>query len=209
MTSRFIFSFLKISVSVLYYLLGAITVIILVTSILKLADGHKDKFWNINTNAFEFNVLAFDFKKADPPVYYAADSVVRYYDAKDRYKVEIAPASPMGYYVLFMKMVFLCLGIVILWHFKKIFKEIKLDQPFKFNITRRLKVLAALFIISDVLRILDYILFNAFLHRHITSPKFELLTDVGNGIITGFIIYIIAIIYERGTVLQDENALTV
>ena len=209
MTSRFIFSFLKISVSILYYLLGAFAIIILVTSIFQMTNGSTDKSTGWNTNAYEFDALAFNFEKAPPPVHYAADSIVRYYDANDRYKVEIEPASPMGYYVLFMKMVFLCLGIAVLWNFKMIFKEIKLDQPFKYNITRRLNVLAALFIISDVVRILDYLIFNAFLHRHITSPHFELLTDVGNGIVTGFIIYIIAVIYERGTTLQEEAALTV
>ena len=208
MSTKFIFKFFKIAITVLFYFLIIISVFVLFISVMNILGMNERSASKFDNNALNYDVLAVDIKKSEPAVY-AKDSLIRYRPINNKYTLNVEPASTMGYYLLFMKMVLLSIGIAILWNFKKIFTEITLAQPFKNTITRKLKIIAALFIIADVLRIIDYLIFNSFLQRHIPSPHFELLTSVGSEMINGLIIWIIAVIYERGTNLQEEVALTV
>jgi hypothetical protein len=163
---------------------------------------------NITNKAFSYEVLGLG-PKTEITERFSTDSVVSYHAVQNHFKVQITPNSGFGYYAFISGLLFLLLGIAVLWNFKKIFKETNLDHPFKASITRRLKILATIFIVSDVLKILNYIIFNSLLHQSVSSPRFELLTDIGNGIITGLIIFVISIVYERGTTFQEETALTV
>ena len=207
MPSKFILSFLRVSVSILFYLLLIITLIFTVTSILNISGNSQAK--KLTHKTFSYEVVAIDSKKTEIPSTVSADSLVAYHPIQNHYTVEVEPNSVFGYYAFLSKLLFMALGIGVLWNFKKIFKETNLDHPFRTSITRRLKILAALFIISDVLNFLNYLVFNSLLHQSIASPRFQLLTDVGNGIITGLIIFVISIVYQRGTALQEETSLTV
>ena len=207
MPSRFILSFLKICTSILFYLLVFFTLIFVVTSILNIAGNYQAK--NLTRKTFSYEVLAIDKKNTEIPSTVSADNLVSYRPIQNHYTLQVEPNSPIGYYAFLSKLIFLVLGIGVLWNFKKIFKETNLDHPFKVSIITRLNILAALFIISDILKFIDYLLFNGFLHQSVASPRFQLLTDVGNGIITGLIIFIISVIYQRGIALQEETALTV
>jgi hypothetical protein len=110
---------------------------------------------------------------------------------------------------VFYKLIQLLFATAILWIFKKIFKELKPDNPFKLNFVKYLKILAALFITSDLIRIPHYVIFNGFIHRSLPAPRFELLIEIGNGIIIGLIVWVVAVIYQRGVALQTENELMV
>ena len=207
MPSRFILSFLRVCTSILFYLLIFFTLIFVVTSILNISGNNQAK--KLTRKTFSYEVLGNDSKKQEAPAIISSDSLVSIRPIENHYTVQVEPNSAIGYYAFLSKLIFLALGIGVLWNFRKIFKEINLDHPFKPGITRRLKILAALFIISDVLKFIDYLLFNSFLRQSISSPRFQLLTDVGNGIITGLIIFVIAVIFQRGLALQEETALTV
>ena len=209
MGTKLIFRFLKVAVNILFYFLVVIALVILVTSVITIATGNGKAPDGLTNNTFTYQVMAFGSKNNQQAFTYSADSLMRYYGVKDRYTLQVAPNSAMGYYALITKLIFLSLGIWVLWNFKKIFQETNLDRPFRESIVRRLKILAALFIISDILQFINYFLFNSYLHQSIPSPHFKLVTEVGNGLITGFIIWIIAVVYERGAALQEENALTV
>jgi len=178
----------------------------LIASLIHIGNGNTKKLTN-----FTYSYDAKIFRKGDNevPFTYSADSTVRFHTLSDRFTLQIEPQSAIGYYALITKLIFLGLGIAVLWNFKKIFQETNLDHPFRYSIIRRLKILAALFIISDVVKLIDYFLFNSFLHQSIASPNLRLVTDTGNGIVTGLIIWIIAVVYQRGIALQEENALTV
>lgn len=208
MPTKFILSFLRVAVTILFYFMILVAVVILINSVSKIAFN--------NGPVTEFTGSQYDYKiktinKDDVPqtFTYATDSIVRYKSVTDQFTLQIKYGSAMSYYVLIMKMIYLSLGTGVLWNFKKIFQETKLENPFQYRIIRRLKVLAVLFIVSDVLKLLDYFLFNSLLRQAIASPKFQLISDTGNDIITGLIIWIIAVIYQRGIALQEENALTV
>jgi DUF2975 family protein len=207
MPSKIILSFLRISVSILFYLLVIITLIFTVISILNISGNNQAK--KLNRKTFSYEVVDIDSKKTETPYTVSADSLVAYHPIQNHYTIEVQPNSAFGYYAFLSRLLFMALGIGVLWNFKKIFKETNLDHPFRASIARRLKILAAIFIISDILNFINYLVFNNLLHQSISSPRFQLLTDVGNGIITGLIIFVISIIYQRGTAFQEETALTV
>jgi hypothetical protein len=208
MPSKLILSFLKVSVSVLFYFLAFVTVVFFLASIANLVGNANDTN-KLTGNSYNYEVRSFTPATAESSINHSTDGVASFHAITDRFIVQIQPTSVMGYYALVMKLLFMGLGVAVLWNFKKIFSQTNLNDPFNDSVTRRLKVLSALFIVSDVLKLVDYFAFNSFLHQSINSPHFKLITDVGNGTITGLVIWLIAVIYERGIALKEENALTV
>ena len=207
MKSTFILSFLRVAVTVLFYILLFFTLFFLGASIVSLAGNHNGM--ELTRKSYTYKVKAFGINNAAETSTYSRDSIVQYRRVADEYSVQVNPISSIGYFSLVMKLVFMGLGLGVLWNFKKIFTETNLKSPFKGQIIKRLKILAALFIISDLVNLLNYFVFNSFLHQSIASPQFQLLTDVGNGFIIGMIILVIAVVYERGKELEEENALTI
>jgi hypothetical protein len=207
MPSKLILSMLRVSVSIMYYLLLIYSVVFVVASILSISGNNQGNQFVRRT--FSYKVVAMGSKNTEPPSTYSSDNLVRYHPIQNHFTVEVEPNSVIGYYAFISHLIFILLGIGVLWIFKKILKETNLDHPFRSSITRGLKILAALFIISDILRFIDYLSFNSLLHQSVSSPRFQLLTDVGGDLITGLIIFVISIIYQRGTALQEETALTV
>ena len=208
MKARSILSFFRVSVSILFYFMFFFTALYLILSLLNLF-GKNIEGMQLSNTAYSFNRMSFDGKGPDADYTYSDDRIVGYQQISDQYKVRIAPDSAAGYYSLFMQLVFLGSGLWILWVFMKIFGEMKLDNPFMPNIFRRVKILALIFIVSDVLKFLNYFILNSLISNSIQSPDFELITTVGDGIITGLIIWVIAMIYQRGIAIQEENAFTV
>jgi hypothetical protein len=160
----------------------------------------------IQNNSFEVKAIG---QGIDSRFMYSKDSLVQYKPLKDHYTLKVKPDSFAGYYAMGIKLITMLLGIGILWNFMKIFKETRLDNPFRHTVTKRMKILAILFIIIDVLKLADYFFFKHIINQSLPSPRFQLITETGNGFITGLIIWIIAVIYQRGIELQEENTLTV
>jgi hypothetical protein len=200
-----IFSFLRVATGFLFYSLIVITVAVIVTSALKFSGNSI----GMAKSVFSYEVMGFGTNNGTPEIHYSADKLVQYTSIPNRYHLEVEPASVLGYYSFFSTVVNLLLGIVILWLFKRIFSEANLAEPFKPSIFKRLKILALLFAVSDVFKFAHYLIFSRLLHRSISIPEFQYITEIGNGIITGLIIYAIAVIYQRGLSIQEENALTV
>jgi len=200
-----IFSFLRVATGFLFYSLIVITLAVIVISLLKFLGNSI----GMAKSVFSYEVLAFGAENSTPEMHYSADKLVQYTSIPNRYHLEVEPTSVLGYYSFFSTVVNLLLGIFILWLFKRIFSEANLAEPFKLSIFKRLKMLALVFVISDVFKFANYLIFSRLLHRSISTPEFQYITEIGNGIITGLIIYAIAVIYQRGLSIQEENALTV
>jgi hypothetical protein len=208
MATRSLLAFFRIAVTILFYFLAVVTLFFLVNAAFNLSGKHIDTV-KLTTKAYSFEVIDFDTKASEQAYRYSSDSLMRYRPVKDHFTVQIEPNSPIGYYSTITTLIFLILGMGVLWTFMKIFKETKLDAPFLYSISGRLKILAALFIVSEVLEIINYFVLNRFLRTFVPGHHFELFTTVGDGLITGLIIWIIALVYQRGIVIQEENALTV
>lgn len=169
------------------------------------ADSRKGK----PEYAYQQKVMGFGLISKELSFTYSADSLARYQRLRNHYIVEIRPNSGIGVFNLIINLIFIGLGICILWNFRKMFLETDLNNPFTPIVVQRLRTLALLFIIYDVFNMIEYLLFNRLLNRSVSLPHFELITTVGSGILTGMVIWILAVIFQRGISLQEEIALTV
>ena len=205
MKHPFIFSFLRVSTGFLYYSLIVITLVVIGKAALTFSGNtFKD-----DQPIFNYEAMGLNLKGAKPPTNFSADSLVRYTGISNRFQLAVEPNSSLGYFSFISTLLSLMIGIAIMWRFKRIFSEANLVEPFKQSIFRRLVSLSILFALADLVKIARYIVLNNLIERSISTPEFELATEVGNGFITGLIIYAIAIIYRRGLAIQEENALTV
>jgi hypothetical protein len=208
MKSTWLISTLKLLFSIGFYLMAVVTICFLAGSVVNMIEKDKPAPVNI-TGGLSYEVLAFDKAKSPSHFIYSPDSTFRYQPSPGKFQVEAVRGSSLGYYTVLYKLIQLLFATAILWIFKKIFKELKPDNPFKLNFVKYLKILAALFITSDLIRIPHYVIFNRFIHRSLAAPRFELLIEIGNGIIIGLIVWVVAVIYQRGVALQTENELMV
>jgi hypothetical protein len=208
MKSKWVISTLKVLFNVGFYLMAVVTLCFLVGSVINMMEKNKPAPVNI-TNGLTYEVLAFGKSGNPSHVIYSPDSSFHYQPSPGKFQLEAMRGTALGYYTVFYKFIQLLFATIIFWMFGRIFKEIKPDNPFKLNLVKYLKVLAALFITSDLIRIPHYVIFNQFVHRSLSTPRFELLVEIGNGIIIGLIVWVVAIIYQRGVILQTENDLTV
>ena len=208
----------KFIVSVLFYffsfgfilsiLLGAF---FLVMSIINLNDKNKSDF---EPQYLHFENYISIYESGIPHVdySYSRDSTIRYMPVMKEFNVEVKPNTPLAYYDVFFKLIYICFAITITWFSLKFFHEIKLDKPFNFRFIKYLKIIALLLISLDILKFVNSLIFNQFIHRSDLNPHFQFPDHYyvfSPGIIIGMSIWILAIIFQRGVELQNENDLTV
>ncbi len=206
MSTKFILSILRVGTSFLYYFLIIITLFVIVKDVSRFFQQDSDNYISLDDTSY--------FKDRKPVIsksasLYSKDKIVRYQQATDLYKVEADLHSGLSYYYMSSTLVFLSLGIFLLWNFKKLFAGISTLQPFNSNLVSRLKLVGMIFILSDILGLIHYFVLGAFINHSLESPKMDLLTDKGYGFVTGLIILIIAMVYQRGVEMEEENRLTV
>lgn len=227
MKPQSVFSFLRIMTSFLFYIMIFLTVCVgvmgtLAFSGLKPESGNFQfshevmGFWSAEKQAdlYEVDVkgpLVFGASRKGGRTEKAVspDGLIRYSPIINRYQLEVKPNSVLGYYSFSVVLFNFLLVIGILGLFRKIFSEVTISTPFKPSIFKYLISLAVLFGLSDVLKLAHYVIFNKLIQQSLPKPDFDLITEVGGSFITGLIIYAIAIVYQRGLAMQEENALTV
>jgi len=206
MKPQLVFSILRVGTNILYFLMIILTIIVAVTCVLRIT-GVMDL--GDHQPVFTHEVKGFGETIPKSVVAYSPDKLVSYTTKPENYKLQVGPNSAMGYFSFYNAILNLCIGVSILGLFRKIFRETNLIGSFKQQVYRRLIILALIFAASDVINFINYFIFNSLLKKSISVPHFKLVTDVGNGLVIGLIIYAIAIIYQRGISIQEENELTV
>jgi hypothetical protein len=207
MSSKRILNALRIITNIGFYALILITVYFVVVFVLNIFSEGKttaDK----NGGGLKFDMMAFDSGKLPSPYNHTSDGRISY-QQKNQFTMEATPQSSIGYSTFFFHLLQMLFGLAILYILRKLFRQLRAGDIFKEEAIRLLKILAAVFIVSDLVKIVEYIVVNALVRRSISSPHFQLFTVIGNGIFTGMIILVIAFVYQRGVALQEENALTV
>ncbi|SFO47719.1 Protein of unknown function [Chitinophaga sp. YR627] len=151
------------------------------------------------------------FAKTNQPAvqHFTADSTIAYTAVQNKYMLTVKPFSSLGSYSHFYSAIKFVIWLLILRTFMNIFNALDPERPFTPRIVVLLKQLSILFIAADVLKILHYAIFSRFMHNLASSLQFSLNIEVGSGIITGLIIWIIAVVYQRGLEMQTESELTV
>lgn len=209
MKPKNIIAVFKVLTTIGYYFLLCWTVAFSFFSLLNITANKPLN--NSPFNSYNYKVMSFsgnNGKNLSEGVF-SEDKQLRYQLIQNEYNVQLTSSTPFGYYAMFITFIHLLMGIFTLWTFRKILQEIQLDAPFTGKIVRRLKNVAAVFIIADFIKVLNYIIFNQYMHLQVPALEFKLESEIGNGFIIGAITWVIAVIYQRGVELQTYNDLTV
>ena len=208
MKSKWVITFLKVLFSIGFYLMCVVTVCFLAGSVANMMKKDKPPVVNL-TGGLTYEIQDFNKSKSETHFTYSPDSSFYYQPAAGKLQVEVIRGTSLSYYTVCYKFIQLLIASFVLWIFMRIFKKINPADPFKLNLVRYLKTLAALFILSDLIKIGHVVVFNQFMKHSLPGARFSLIIEIGNGIIIGLIVWVVAIIYQRGVSLQAENDLTV
>lgn len=210
MKPKFIVSFLYYFIGMCFVVLTIATVLFLVTSIINTHDKDKSGF-DIEGLDAAFPVSIYQQVSEKVDYSFASDSTIRYSPVIKEYTVQVKPSSPLACYFFIFKIILLSLSIILSWFSLKILKEIKLGNPFNLQSVKYLKIIAVIFISSDILKFINNLVFNQFIHKSELQHGFQFPNSfsISDGILLGLVIWIIAVIFQRGVELQNENDLTV
>jgi len=207
MSNKRILNTLRIITNLGFYVLILLTVYFIVLSVLNIFSDKK--FDDKNGGGLKFEMMVFDSGKPPSTITQTPDGSIVYQQKDNQFSMEARPRSSIGYSTFFFQLLQMLFGLAILYILRKLFRQLRAGDIFKEEAISLLKVLAGVFILSDLVKIVEYIIVNALVRRSISSPHFEMVTTIGNGIFTGMIILVIAFVYQRGVALQEENELTV
>ncbi|MBV7529167.1 DUF2975 domain-containing protein [Chitinophaga sp. sic0106] len=159
----------------------------------------------ITTPSYEMQAFGV---KEKPVKIYSADSTVTYTQLNDRYTVTLEKKTRNALPIL-LSVCRLLTAIAIMWIFLRILKELDLSKPFHPRIVRYAKIAAALFILTDVLNLIEYNVVNSLVRHAVPVPYLSYLKELGSSTITGVITFLLAVVYQRGVQLQSEQDLTI
>jgi hypothetical protein len=195
-----IITVLRVIITIMYGLVALFTLLFFIQDVYNIMDK-SDRF----SDNLNFNVMAFGPHEAATHYTYLKDSTIRYQPSPGQYTLQAKPATTIGYYAVGVKLVHAAFVLLILWTFRRVLDELKPERPFSYNIIRKLRLLALLFIASDLFSFVDYLATNALL----PGSGFKLVISVGTGFITGMSIWVLSVVFQQGLNLQTENELTV
>ncbi len=107
----------------------------------------------------------------------------------------------------------LAMGLLIIFHLKKIFSTIAGENPFSMENSKRIRVIGWTVIAASVLKALLSFFLGIYFSTLVNLPGLVItanlrLTDFG-GVFVGIIILILAEVFQHGARLQEESNLTV
>ncbi|TWV95152.1 DUF2975 domain-containing protein [Chitinophaga pinensis] len=207
MKPKSIITILNILITSTYYLTLLIAILLISLWIFFFVTGNSAA--NSIPGGLTHEVVS--FAKTEQPAiqHYATDSTLSYTAIQNKYTLTAKPLSSLGSYSHVYSALKFVIWLLILKTLMNIFKTLNPERPFTPAIVVLLKRLSILFVAADILKILHYAVFSRFMDHLIPALKFSLNIEVGSGIITGLIIWIIAVVYQRGLEMQTENELTV
>jgi hypothetical protein len=215
MSPKAIINFLSKTTAVFFYLALILSLLHLFVGIRGIiinqnpAEGYHG-FKGISIE-YEVNGLAIGRDMDHQPSSYSKDKLIRLDEKTNHYSIRVKARSLFNYCSLLMNVIEGGLVIGILWQFMRLFRQTNIQHPFDRQVVQQMKMLASLFILLGILKILQYLTYGTFLSKSFGSATIQadLLFKIGGRMLTGLIIWMIAIIFQRGIELQEENALTV
>lgn len=207
MKPRFLFSLTRVVISVLFYFFMLVGIYLLASEIINLASGQKIQ---AGSHLYDSEVISFgSLHHPDQAPVFSRDGRTAYVPVGNHYGVSAAPASPLGYFIFGFKLLFIVLITFVFWNLKRIFREVSLAELFRSSVVKRLKIVALVFFAYDLLKGLHYLVFSHFMDIAFPEAHMRLVTEIGRGFFVALILWVIALIYERGVSYQEENALTI
>jgi hypothetical protein len=208
MKIKFILTILKIGAAILFYFLLVITVVVAGRYAFTLIENKPGEYITIQDDNMQ-SVFTHLNDKATAPYTYSPDHQARYKEKITLYSIDIKPNSVAGYYYMAATLIFLSIGVLILGKFRKVFTEIKLDEPFRATVVKHLQILGYLFILAEILGFIHYFILGKLINNTFHAPALHQVSEKGSGLLIGMIILIIAVVYKRGLEIYEENSLTV
>lgn len=207
MKPQFFFSLTRVVVATLFYFFLVVGIYLLASEIINLVSGQKIQ---TGSNLYDSEVISFGaLHHPDQAPVYSQDGRARYVPVGNHYGVSAAPESPLGYFNFGFRLAFVTLIMLVFWNLKRIFREVSLAELFRSSVVKRLKIVALVFFAYDLLKGVHYLVFNHLMDTTFPEAHLSLVTDIGRGFFVALIVWVIALVYERGVSYQEENTLTI
>lgn len=203
------FNIVQTIVNVVFYVGAMLALLVVILKTMALVKG-PDAYQPGSRSGlnFHFDVKLFE-RAPDPPVFIHGTHTNTVLEQKhDEYTLHTTSRTPLSYlsYVLtLLGAVAVVLGLDWL---KKIFRDTSASEPFRMVNAYRIRNIGLLFIISDIVRMVGYYIFNL-MAGPLFKVHFQQLVDIGNGYWMGFLLLALAIVYKRGVEIYQENQLTI
>ncbi|WP_300603151.1 DUF2975 domain-containing protein [Niabella sp.] len=195
---------LKILVRIGFYLLLLFIILFIAVSVMKIYGISINKEIN-PSNAI--TVRSFNSTVTGKPI--INQQHTSSYQQINSYLFQPNPNTTAGYYLLFIRVLYFLISLSILGLLLRTLNTISNTTPFHAKITRYLRLLAFVYITSELVGFIDYFVMSVFLDREFPAMHFRPEMSFGNDLITGLIIFVIAFVYTRGVQLKEEQELTV
>lgn len=210
MSTKLILYFLKYGTSFIYYLFAIWLFGSTVNEVYNLIKNDSSDFTKIEHTNFTETFNGAGNYKQDSIYNFSVDKIIKYQRSENSYLIKVKTNSKIGIYNSCYWIIRLCFITGILWILKNIFNDINLSNPFKYSMVKKLKLLAIGFILYDIIEIANHFALNYLIEQSLVDLKLLEQSGFGGGdIVKGLIIFIIAIIYQRGVEIYEENTLTV
>ena len=195
-------------VEVLFYLFMLLVGIVVCVSALRYFKGGNDLSDITKHPALSFEVMNFA-KDSIPSYHYAPGRLAALQAIPHKYLLHVPYHSALGYFHAFTALAYAASGFLIIWLLRRIFRSITLEAPFTLTAARLIRNIAVVLIATDLLKGIEYIIFNVLAKEYFKDADIELLTSTGGGIWLGLIILALSIVYRRGVEIYSENQLTI
>ena len=229
MKKRFLFSLTRRVISVLFYFFLAVAGFILVSGVVNMTSGWKTEKTSVQyvskpvpfgsgTVQGHFSIgrdydaevsSSYVAQQSSHAPVMSADGHTAYMPLRHRYGVSIDPNSSFGHSLFLFRLALITIGVLIFWNLKRIFRDISMTELFRSSVIKRLKILALLFMGYDLLKWLEYLVFDHFIDIAFPEANLRMTLSLGPGLFVALILWVIALVYERGIFLQQESALTI
>ena len=205
---KIILNLFKAGATIMFYALILFSIVLIWRFADRLINSKPDSYITINDDSMRSTFTSTGQNKLAQYIY-STDKSARYIEKTPTYSVDVKPNTVTGLYYMISSLIFMIFGILILWMFKKIFTEIKIDSPFKASVVRHLQVLASLFIASELLGFIHYFILSRLINKSVELVGVHQIAEKGSSLFIGCMILIIALVYKRGLEIYEENCLTV
>lgn len=162
-----------------------------------------------NKGSISFEVMDFGNKDSIPPYSYSPDNKAALQHIPHKYRLLVPQRTALGYIHYLIALIQLGASLYIIWSLKKILDNISLKEPFTARSATYIQMIGLALIFLDLVKIVEYILFNSMAKNYFANNRLELVTTVGGNIWLGLIIIALSVVYRRGVEIHSENQLTI
>lgn len=157
----------------------------------------------------EFHVQTFGPPESYPPrtYNYSEGKLAALYHEPDHFSFLVPLRSPIGYYDYFLSMLEVAAVLYGVWLLRAIFRSISVEEPFSDANARRIRNIGLLLIGWDVIKLINYEIFNEMAGKYFTGTT--LLADIGGGTLVGLLLLTLSVVYRRGVEINSENQMTI